>query len=260
MHTASLLAAALLACGSHVHAKVDDSITLVNPIIPAGVQLLFVEGLGRVDILTNQSKVDMSIVRTLRCDTEDDPNCRAGVVQLKVQAATSKVVRDLSNTPGVLGVSTSGQSLSVLSEYNETLQKSIFTGYRSQVGLSAVIPTSQIGAILDKMLNLGVNTINSVDFYVSNDQLRAAQEKALALATKNALDQAKAVLEPIKKSILETRQVVIPYDYSPYESRPADIMDDSVIDLNAADPIQGGVKTVGYRVKLKVKYGQLGKN
>jgi uncharacterized protein len=109
--------------------------------------------------------------------------------------AMSKVVEGLKNE-GIEAkdIQTANFSIGPVYEQNTDGKPPVITGYRvtNQVRIT-VHDTGKLGAILDKVVSLGANQIDSIEFGVS--ELEALKDEARKLALKNVTDNAKLYTE-----------------------------------------------------------------
>jgi uncharacterized protein len=121
------------------------------------------------------------------------PSARAALD--KNTEAMSKVVEGLKNE-GIEAkdIQTANFSIGPVYEQNTDGKPPVVTGYRvtNQVRIT-VHDTGKLGAILDKVVSLGANQIDSIEFGVSEPE--ALKDEARKLALKNVTDNAKLYTE-----------------------------------------------------------------
>lgn len=240
----------LLAATVGVQGLADLNSKDVNPY---NYHTLTVEGRGAVDIYTDDLIISMTVSKSNDCKgmEEDDPKCDSSALQQQVNDITSKLVTTFSDNEDVISISSGGVSLQPQYTYDDTIQASVFTGYTSSIQLTAIVKGDYAGEFLNQAVTMGVNDIGGIDYFISDEQMKTSQEQALKLASEDAMGQAEAVLAVMGSEVTQIKSVNVPFMNSPIQGNgPVDLEHTN----GNSSSLTAAVKTVGYSVKLRLKY------
>jgi hypothetical protein len=205
------------------------------------LRTLTVTGEGKVSIPTTISQIYLAVEIQGKTATE---------VQNQIAQKTSSLIQ-LLKSRNVEKLQTTGISLQPLYDYNNNQRK--FLGYLGVNSISFRILTEQAGAILDDSIKAGATRIDSISFTASDNAVTAAQTEALTRATKNAQQQADAVLATLNL----TRKEIVGIQLNGANAPQPQILQqfDSVAKSAAVNTsVIGSEQTVGASVTLQISY------
>ncbi|KAG2382593.1 hypothetical protein C9374_005173 [Naegleria lovaniensis] len=218
---------------------------------------LSVRGTGTVKIPVTQADITLSVEAQRPTATE---------AQRQVGEASSRVVQVLQQMDYVFKLRTSTISLYPVYSYNESSKESFVSGYRSSNTISfSLSELRNTGAVLDKLVELGVNSISGMNLVANETQIAQARNKANELAVQDAMAKASRVLSAIYdaasmdalKQRLEITEVNIEGNAPvgiPLPMYSAAGADSSKFVASAAIPVVGGDQTIESYVSLKLQY------
>lgn len=200
-----------------------------------------VTGEGRQRIPTTLTQVNLGVEIQGQTATE---------VQQEVAKRTAAVV-ELLRSRKVEQLQTTGLSLQPNYDYSDRQRRLL--GY---VGTNTVrfrFQTEQVGALLDEAVKTGATRIDSLSFTATEEAIAQAQKQALALATKDAQQQAEAVLKALNLNAKEVVSIQINGANVPVPR----MVQSEQLARSAADattPVVGGEQTVRAAVTLQISY------
>jgi uncharacterized protein len=174
----------------------------------------------------------------------------ASELQQQVAKKTSAII-DLLRSRQVEKLQTTGISLQPNYDYNNNERK--FLGYNATNIVSFQIKTEQIGNLLDEAVKAGATRIDSLSFTATDEAIAIAQKQALSKATKDAQEQAEAVLKTLNLSFKEVVKIQI---NNTNTSQPQPLQYERAMMKASADstPVVGGEQTVQAAVTLEISY------
>jgi len=189
-------------------------------------------------IKTTPDKVDVSTGVTSEATN-------AGDALDKNTAAMTKVVEALK-ADGIdpKDIQTTNFSVGPIYEHKEG-KPPVIVGYRvtNQVRIT-LHDTKKLGAILDKMMSLGANQIDSIEFGVEEPE--ALKDEARKLALKNVTDNAKLYAQAAGVGLGQI--LTISEEESSYQPRFAPAA--TRMEMSKDVPIEAGTASVEVRVKV----------
>ncbi|WP_228021846.1 SIMPL domain-containing protein [Vasconcelosia minhoensis] len=218
------------------------------PLFPAMAQdaqtrVLSVTGEGSESIPTTLTQISLGV---------EVQGKTAAEVQQQAAEQTTAVLEAVRSQP-IDQLETTGISLRPIYAYENGQE---LTGYQATNTISFEIPTEQAGTILDSAVQAGATRINSVSFIAADDAIAAARQQALQIATRNAQEQAGAVLSSLNFTAQEIVGIQIDQASAP-PPRPlpfANEAADTVSQRLAETPVVGSEQTVRATVTLQIRY------
>ncbi|MDJ0649798.1 MAG: SIMPL domain-containing protein [Xenococcaceae cyanobacterium MO_188.B19] len=174
----------------------------------------------------------------------------AGEVQQNVAKRTSAVV-DFLKSHKVERLQTTGISLQANYQYNNNERR--LTGYIGTNTVSFRTETEKVGALLDKSVQAGATRIDGVSFTATEEAISTAQKEALRLATRDAQEQAEAVLGALNFKAKEIVNIQVAGANIPQPR----MMQTGQFARSASvesTPVIGGEQTVRASVTLQIHY------
>ena len=170
-------------------------------------------------------------------------------VQQAVAKQSSQVV-DFLRSRNVDQLKTTGIQLQPNYDYSDRQRRLV--GYIGRNMVSFQIRTEDIGSLIDEAVNQGATRINGVSFTASEQAIAIAQKEALRLATRDAQQQAEAVLKALNFSTQEIIGIQINGAAPP---RPRMMQAQAARSADAAQsPIVGGEQEIRASVTLEIQY------
>ncbi|KAF0979069.1 hypothetical protein FDP41_002139 [Naegleria fowleri] len=218
---------------------------------------LTVRGTGTVKIPVTQADITLSVEAQRPTATE---------AQRVVGDSSARVVQTLQQMDYVFKLRTSSISLFPVYTYNESSKESYVSGYRSSNTVSfSLSELRNTGAVLDKLVELGVTTISAMNLVANETQIAQARNKANELAVQDAMAKASRVLSAIydaaSMDILKQRLEITEVNIEgsapvalPVPMYSAAGGDNSKFVASSAIPVVGGDQTVESYVSLKLQY------
>jgi uncharacterized protein len=172
--------------------------------------------------------------------------------QVQQEAARrSSAVVDLLKSREVEKLETTGVYLNPLYSYANNEQR--LTGYAATNTVSFHVPTANAGSIIDAAVKAGATRIEGVSFTATDEAIAKARQQALQAATKDAQQQADAVLNSLNLSQKEIVSIQVNSANPPQPPMP--LMSRAAFAEKAADtPIVGGEQQVEASVTLQISY------
>ena len=173
--------------------------------------------------------------------------------QVQQEAARrSSAVVDLLKSRNVEKLETTGIYLNPLYNYANNEQR--LTGYSATNTVSFRVPTSQAGNIIDAAVKTGATRIEGVSFIATDEAIAKARQQALQAATKDAQQQASAVLSSLNFSQKEIVSIQINSANPPQPPMPLMAREAAFADKAATTPVIGGEQQIEASVTLQIGY------
>ena len=219
------------------------SLVWINPVMAQELSFrnLTVTGQGIERIPTTLTQVQLGV---------EISGKSAGEVQQNVARRTSAVV-DFLKSRKVERLQTTGIRLQANYQYNNNERR--LTGYIGTNTVSFRTETEKVGALLDQSVKAGATRINGVSFTATEAAISTAQKEALRLATKDAQEQADAVLEALNFNAKEIVNIQVGGANIP---QPRTIQTAQLARSASTEstPVIGGEQTVRASVTLQIHY------
>ncbi|MEM9276586.1 MAG: SIMPL domain-containing protein [Cyanobacteria bacterium P01_F01_bin.143] len=172
----------------------------------------------------------------------------AAEVQQELAEKTSEVVK-LLQSRDVEQLQTTGVFLQPNSPYSNNNRK--LDGYIGSNTFSFQYCISEVGALIDEVVAVGVNRINSIRFTAKAEELAIAQQEALRKATLDAQNQANTVL----KTVNFTAQEIVGIEINGANiSNPQFIGAEQFSTAQVNTTVVGGEEQVTAFVTLQIRY------
>ena len=174
----------------------------------------------------------------------------AGEVQQNVAKRTATVV-DFLKSRKVERLQTTGIRLQTNYQYNNNERR--LTGYIGTNTVSFRTETEKVGALLDQSVKAGATRIDGVNFTATEEAIATAQKQALRLATRDAQEQAEAVLGALNFEAKEIVNIQVGGANIP-QPRMMQTAQFSRAASAESTPVIGGEQTVNASVTLQIHY------
>ena len=220
-----------------------SNLVWTNPVMAQeqALKTLTVTGEGIERIPTTLTQVQLGVEIQGKSATD---------VQQQVAKRTAAVV-DFLRSRKVERLQTTGISLQPNYQYNNNQRQLI--GYIGTNTVSFRYQTEQVGTILDEAVRAGATRIDQVSFTATDEAISIAQKEALRQATRDAQEQAEAVLETLNFTAKEIVNIQINGANTP---QPMFMKTAEFARAASADstPVIGGEQTVQASVTLQISY------
>jgi len=127
----------------------------------------------------------------------------------KNAAASSTVLAFLKSQSSVKNLKTTGLQLGQVTRYDNVRNESVVTGYESSNSLQFETDIEGAGALIDGAIKNGVNTVQSVSFSAEDEALKQARLQAVAIATKDAKEEAEKAADAIHIAPTNIRTILV---------------------------------------------------
>ena len=219
------------------------SLVWINPAMAQeqASRTLTVTGHGTERIPTTLTQVELGV---------EIQGKSAGEVQQNVAKRTSAVV-DFLKSRKVERLQTTGIRLQTNYQYNNNERR--LTGYIGTNTVSFRTETEKVGALLDQSVKAGATRIDGVSFTATEEVISTAQKEALRLATRDAQEQAEAVLGTLNFKAKEIVGIQVGGANIP---QPRMMQTAQLARSASAEstPVIGGEQTVRASVTLQIHY------
>ena len=205
------------------------------------LQTLTVTGKGKERIPTTLTLVKLGV------EVEDNT---AMQVQQKVAKRTSDLV-DFLRSRKVEQLKTEGIRLQPNYKYENNQRRLV--GYIGTNRVSFRFQTEQVGQLLDEAVKAGATRIDGVSFTAGEEAISVAQKEALRQATKDAQQQADAVLGALNFTSKDIIKIQVGGANLP---QPRSIQAEGLTRMVTQEttPVVGGEQTVQASVTLQITY------
>ena len=169
-------------------------------------------------------------------------------------ARRSEAVVALLKSRNVEKLQTTGISLNPIYSYTNNVQR--ITGYGASNIVSFRISTDRAGTLLDEAVKAGATQISGISFVASEQAIAKARQQALTEATRDAQQQAQAVLSTLGFQPKEVVGIEVNGASSP-PPQPRPMLRAEYGKLGTQDastPIVGGEQQVEATVALQITY------
>ena len=174
----------------------------------------------------------------------------AAQVQQQVAQRTSAVV-DLLRDRQVERLQTAGIRLQPNYKYENNERRLV--GYVGTNTVTFRLQTEKVGQLLDEAVRVGATRIDGISFTATEEAIAVAKKEALRQATKDAQQQADAVLEALNLRAKEIVSIQLDRANIP---KPTVIQTEGLVRATAQEitPVIGGEQTVQASVTLQITY------
>ncbi len=229
-------------------------------LIPASIQAeekpfnkLQVNGVGEYQVVPDIGEITLGI---------EADNRIASNAQKKVSEVVSEFISEIKNIGIKDGeILTVENSLNPNRDYN--LNPPRITGYTAVQKIRIKVKGNERIKLLSKIVDIAtqksINNISSINFSISAELLKEANIQALELASQNALNKGKTVLNSLGLNFVKIREININDEYYPapiYNNYRADMMMKAAPESAVASGTEfmTGESTVRARIYMVVEY------
>jgi uncharacterized protein YggE len=217
----------------------------------ADINILSVSGTGTVAVQPDRAKIQMAIV-TEAATAEEASALNADSFNALLQALLN------ANIPKDQ-IKTVQYSISPVYDYSKTNGTPFITGYRAtNIVMVTVIATQSsdlgkvTGTIIDTAVSAGVNQINSIQFTVSDQQIKDLRNQTLTAAVADAREKADTMAKALGVNILGVHQA----SESSYIPTPVMYANADVVAARTNTELVPGEMTVTASVSITYEIGQ----
>ncbi len=208
---------------------------------PNRERTLTVTGKGVSIIPTNRTRIQLGV--------EVDGQT-AGAVQAEIAAKTNAIIKRLQQE-GVERLQTTNITINPKIVYENSRQRQ--EGFTGRSDISFVTVNPKAGMMLDAAISAGANRVEQVSFLAPEAEVLKARNAALQEASKDALDQADAVLSAMNLRRISIRSI----ELNPQRGYSPMMVQNAVgfsRDSNSSMSIVGGDQRVEATVMMKIAY------
>ncbi|MBD2256945.1 SIMPL domain-containing protein [Pseudanabaena sp. FACHB-2040] len=206
------------------------------------LRTITVTGQGSEAIATSIAQVDLGVEVQARTAAE---------AQREVARRATAVV-NLLQARGVQKLQTTGIRLNP--QYNYDRGQAELVGYIGTNTVSFRMPNDQVGTLLDDAVTAGATQIQNVSFVAEEDAIAAARQIALQEATRDAQEQASAVLLSLNLGPQEVVSIQVNGAAPPIPMPLAARGQLANAEADFKTPVVGGEQTVEASVTLQIRY------
>lgn len=201
--------------------------------------LLHVSGQGKISVIANIAEVRMHVEVSHQAVQE---------IHSQLSSKSKKVLTALRKKNAQKLTTTQMQ---IYPQYDPK-QRNRVIGYRGQMSILFRTSTDEAGPMIDAALQAGANRMDGFSFVAEDEKLQAAQKEAQAMAAKNALEQAKVILDAMKLEMDGIAEIRVGQAAVPYQAKQFRAM--AAMEAAPSTEITAGEQQIYATVYVKIRF------